>query len=93
MKFSTIKSCVKDINKILCEHKFESSSIVLYVLALIVMLSEKTREISHSPLKIAEYVQAFPYGLFLKVMTIDHWGKFLDGHDHWADRNLGENLP
>ena len=28
---------------------------------------------------------AFPYGLFWKVVTIDHWGNFLDGHDHWAD--------
>ena len=50
--------------------------------------------------------QAFPYGRFLKVVTIDHWGKFLDGHDHWADHwakfpdgcdhwanHLGENLP
>ena len=50
--------------------------------------------------------QAFPYGLFLKVVTIDHWGNFLDGHDHWADHwgkfldgrdhwanHWGENLP
>ena len=29
--------------------------------------------------------QAFPEGLFREVVTIDHWGNFLDDHDHWAD--------
>ena len=56
--------------------------------------------------KILNSKQAFPYGLFLKVVTIDHWGNFLDGHDHWADHwgkfmdgrdhwanHWGENLP
>ena len=50
--------------------------------------------------------QAFPYGLFREVVTIDHWGNFLDDHDHWADHwgkfldgsdhwadHWGENLP